>query len=302
MKKILITGGTAFVSRYAASYYVERGDEVYVLNRGRSTQVEGVHWIKGDRNDLTDELKGHHFDAVLDITAYTRQDVADLLAALDTFDDYILISSSAVYPESSTQPFREDRPVGHNKIWKEYGTNKIAAEQYLLERIPTAYVLRPPYLYGPMQNIYRELFVFDCALQDRPFYLPGDGSMPLQFFYIEDLCRFMDILIEKRPEQRTFNVGNKRPVSVREWVEICYEVCGKTPTFVYVEDPIEQRDYFPFYRYAYHLDVSRQESLMPKTESLYDGLRKSLEYYIRSDAKIDKRGYAEFIKRHLENR
>ena len=33
-KRILITGGTAFVSKFAAEYFVKRGYEVSVLNRG----------------------------------------------------------------------------------------------------------------------------------------------------------------------------------------------------------------------------------------------------------------------------
>ena len=67
--------------------------------------------------------------------------------------------------------------------------DKIEAEKTLLERKPNAYILRPPYLYGQMNNIYREAFVFDCALADRKFYLPKDGEMKLQFFHIHDLCR-----------------------------------------------------------------------------------------------------------------
>lgn len=33
MRKILITGGTVFVSRFVASFFVQKGGEVYVLNR-----------------------------------------------------------------------------------------------------------------------------------------------------------------------------------------------------------------------------------------------------------------------------
>ena len=33
MKKVLVTGGTVFVSRYIAEYYVAKGDEVYVVKR-----------------------------------------------------------------------------------------------------------------------------------------------------------------------------------------------------------------------------------------------------------------------------
>lgn len=33
MKKILVTGGTVFVSRYIAEYFVAKDCDVYVLNR-----------------------------------------------------------------------------------------------------------------------------------------------------------------------------------------------------------------------------------------------------------------------------
>lgn len=71
MRNILVTGGTVFVSRYVAEYFVKKGDNVFVLNRNRRLQSEGVTLIKADRNDLGDKLK-----------------------------DYIFISSSAVYPET----------------------------------------------------------------------------------------------------------------------------------------------------------------------------------------------------------
>lgn len=108
MKKILITGGTVFVSKYAAVYFAQRDYEVYVLNRNTKPQVSGVYLIEGDRHCLGDELKGIHFDTVVDITSYTAKDVTDLLDALGTFDQYILISSSAVYSEHGAQPFREE--------------------------------------------------------------------------------------------------------------------------------------------------------------------------------------------------
>ena len=181
MKRVLITGGTVFVSRFAATWFAENGYEVFVLNRGNHLQPENTTLIQADRHQLGDRLKHLSFDAVLDITAYDAQDVHDLLSALGPFDDYILISSSAVYPENLSQPFVETQPVGPNTIWGKYGTDKIAAEQELLKSVPNAYILRPPYLYGPMQNLYREPFVFDCAVQGRPFYIPGDGKMPLQF-------------------------------------------------------------------------------------------------------------------------
>ena len=51
MKKIIVTGGTTFVSKYAAEYFVNMGYEVYVLNRNTKSQVRGVKLIEGDRHN-----------------------------------------------------------------------------------------------------------------------------------------------------------------------------------------------------------------------------------------------------------
>lgn len=192
MKKVLITGGTVFVSRYIAEYYVKKHYDVYVLNRNSKKQSKGIKLIQADRHNLGNLLRDFHFDVVID-TAYTSDDVEKLLAALDSYEDYILISSSAVYPENLSQPFKEDSPVGVNNYWGKYGIDKIEAETALLKRNPNAYILRPPYLYGQMNNVYREAFVFECALADRKFYLPKDGEMKLQFFHIHDLLSLIHI-------------------------------------------------------------------------------------------------------------
>lgn len=298
LKKMLITGGTVFVSRYAAQYYSGKYD-VYVLNRNTRPQCDGVTLIEGDRHNLGDKLREHHFDIVLDITAYAEKDVTDLLDALGSFDDYILISSSAVYPENAAQPFSEETSTAPNKFWGKYGTDKIAAEKTLLACVPNAYVLRPPYLYGQMNNVYREAFVFDCAQQGRAFYLPGDGSMKLQFFHVNDLCRFIDSLLEKHPEQHVFNVGNQDTVTVKEWVTQCYKVVGKDPEFINVNREVEQRNYFPFYHYVYYLNVQKQSTLMPSTKPMEEGLRESFEWYKENSEKVARKPLPGYIDQNF---
>lgn len=301
MKKILVTGGTVFVSRAVAEYFVAKGWDVYVLNRNSRTQSEGVTLIQADRHDLGEILRPYHFDVVID-TAYTSQDVAQLLDALGGCDEYILISSSAVYPETGKQPFAEDEPLGVNRFWGKYGTDKIEAEETLQKRKPDAYILRPPYLYGPMNDVYREALVFDCALQDRPFYLPGDGEMKLQFFHVHDLCRFIDVILQKKPEQHIFNVGNPNAVSVREWAALCYRVVGKQARFVHVPKEIEQRKYFCFSDYEYVLDVSEQCEWMKDTRNLQDGLREAFIWYEQHADEVERRPYIAYMEEHLKGR
>lgn len=298
--KMLITGGTTFVSRFTADYFVAKGNDVVVLNRGSREQVDGVTHIQCDRLYLGEELKGAYFDLVLDITAYTQEHIQALLTSGVSFGDYVFISSSAVYPETNPQPFTEEQACGRNSVWGDYGMNKLNAERYLQAHIPNAYILRPPYFYGIYDNLYREAFPFDCAMQDRPFYLPQNGDMRLQFFHVADLCRFIEILLEKHPDNHVFNVGNKDMVTVKEWVELCYKAAGKTAEFVSVGKEITQRDYFCFYDYEYVLDVSKQTELMPDTFPLEQGLKEEFEWYRDNpDSIYNRKPYMEFIDKEL---
>ena len=258
-------------------------------------QPKNTKLVKADRNNLGDSLRNYNFDVVLDVTAYTKSDVKNLLDALNPVSQYVLISSSAVYPETLEQPFNENQKTGRNAIWKDYGTNKIEAEEYLFSKIPDAYVIRPPYLYGPQNNLYREAFVFDCAEAKRTFFVPKDGSMKLQFFYIKDLCQFIDIIIEEKPQNHIFNVGNEQSISVLDWVKLCYEVVGADLKVQNVYAQIEQRNYFSFYDYEYALDVSLQKSVFPKTTDLKEGLKQSYLWYKENKDKVNKRDYFGFI-------
>lgn len=298
--KILVTGGTVFASRYTAKYFSEKGNEVFVLNRGSRPQLPDVTHIRCDRHSLGDTLKSYYFDAVLDITAYNDTDIKALTEGLGDFDSYIMVSSSAVYPETLPQPFSEKQPCGANSFWGDYGTNKIAAEKYLSEKVPDSYIIRPPYLYGEMNNLYREAFVFDCAERNKAFYIPKDGKMKLQFFDIEDMCKFMEILIDKKPTQHVFNVGNSESTDICGWVRLCYSVLGKAPVFKYVEESVFQRNYFPFLDYEYMLDVTEQNKLLTETKPLSLGLAQSYEWYKSNRDGVRRKLLIEFIEKNFE--
>lgn len=298
--KILITGGTTFVSKFSAEYFVAKEHDVTVFNRGSRQQIEGVTHLCCDRNSPGDILCGKHFDLILDVTAYTEEDIRALLDSGVSFDDYIFISSSAVYPEHNSQPFSEEQSCGRNTVWGDYGENKLKAERYLQKNVSNAYILRPPYFYGKYENLYREAFPFDCAMMNRAFYLPQDDEMKLQFFHVKDLCRFVEILIEQHPEDHIFNVGNRETVTVKDWVMLCYEAVGKTAEFVNVDKDIPHRDYFCFYDYEYVLDVSRQSALMPDTLPLRQGLKEEYEWYKNNlDSVYNRKPYMDYIDNHL---
>lgn len=300
--KILVTGGTVFVSRFTAEYFLSKGHEVYVLNRNTRPQAAGVKLICADRRSVVSAFKGHRFDAVIDVTAYNAEDINCLLDGLGGVDSYVLISSSAVYPETTAMPAKVGDSCGANRYWGAYGTGKIAAENALLRRMPNAYILRPPYLYGEYNNVYREAFVFDCAGRGMPFYLPSRGGQRLQFFYVGDMCRFIEIILSVKPDRRIFNVGNSETVTADEWARLCYLAAGKSYEAVFVEKGIEQRSYFPFYDYEYSLDVAGQKGLMPTLTPLDEGLRRAYRWYSGHSDEVNKKDYIGFIEKNLRHR
>lgn len=299
--KILVTGGTTFVSKSIAEYLVNKNNEIYVLNRGTRQQVEGVHLIRADRSSLENQLSNIEFDVIIDVNAYKEKDITNLLQSGVKFSEYIFISSGAVYPEYGIQPFRETGEIAENYFWGNYGKNKIAAERVLENIKQRTYILRPCYLYGPYNNIYRESFVFDCAMNRRRFYIPGNGSMKLQFFYVSDICRFIESLLKERPKQRVFNIGNTQRISVKEWVDMCYQIVGETVEYVQVSENVPQKNYFPFPKFEYKLDVSRLSEWIKNTTDIYQGLQQSYEWYRENQSEVRKKNYIEYIDKEWKH-
>ena len=298
MKNILVTGGTTFVSKYIAEYF-SKNNNVFVLNRNTKKQLDNVTLIESDRHNIGDKLRDLHFDAVIDVTAYNETDIISLVDSLGSFDDYIMISSSAVYPETAKQPFDEKTNLGENIHWGDYGTNKIKAEKALSSRVPNAYILRPPYLYGKYNNLYREAFVFDRALEGKPFFVPKNGEMKLQFFDVDDLCKMIDTLLEKHPAHHVYNVGNREAVSVCDWVKMCYDAVGAELVIKCVEETFDVRQYFPFRDYEYFLNVDRQSSLLENTKPLQQGIKEAFAWYRNNKTDVNRKTYDEFIEKYL---
>ncbi len=143
--------------------------------------------------------------------------------------------------------------------------------------------------------MYREPFVFDCAEQNRKFYIPKDGKMKLQFLHVEDLCKFIEIVIQRQPQNRIFNVGNNEVCDINKYVELCYKAVGAPLETVFVKGNLNQRDYFCFYDYEYILDITLQNELMPDRIPLEEGIKREYVWYKNNENKINKKKYIEFI-------
>lgn len=109
------------------------------------------------------------------------------------------------------------------------------------------------------------------------------------------------MLLDNKPKQHIFNVGNSKAVSVRQWVEMCYKAAGKTAVFNNIYSETDQRKYFCFYDYEYYLDVSKQHMLMPKEKDINRGLEESFMWYKANSDKVNKKPYLDYIDAEFMN-
>ncbi|ALQ36840.1 SDR family oxidoreductase [Fusobacterium hwasookii] len=290
MKKILIMGGNQFVGKEIVKNFLEKDYIVYVLNRGTRKNIEGVFFLKADRNNYIETeniLKNIEVDIIVDVSAYTEEQVDILQKVMkDRFKQYILISSASVYNSIESAPVNEESETGENLIWGDYAKNKYLAEQKTIEN-SNLYnfkytIYRPFYIYGIGNNLDRENYFFSRIKYDLPIYIPSKNNI-IQFGYVEDLALAIESSINNSDfYNQIFNISGDEYVTMSEFIEICAKVINKKTTIKYVDtekSQIKVRDWFPFREVNLFGDISKLENTgFRNTFSLVQGLEKTYKY------------------------
>ncbi len=188
--KVLFVGGTGLISSACTRLVVDRGVEVYLLNRGRDPdRALGATTIVADlRNEAeTASLLGRQrFDVVVDWIAFTPDDIErDLRLFKDRAGQFVFISSASAYLKPLGHwLIREDTPLA-NPFW-EYSRGKIACEERLMrayreDAFPIT-IVRPSLTYGDTQvplavNSWELPYTAIARMrQGKPLIVPGDGT------------------------------------------------------------------------------------------------------------------------------
>jgi nucleoside-diphosphate-sugar epimerase len=164
--KVLFIGGTGVISSASSELAVQRGVELYLLNRSKSVRPapKGARLLSADIRSpetVRAAIGDLHFDAMVDWVAYTPEQVCtDLDLFRGRTGQYVFISSASAYQTPpSFLPVTESTPL-HNPFW-EYSRNKAACEARLMqayqeEGFPVT-IVRPSHTYD------RTLLPFDGA-------------------------------------------------------------------------------------------------------------------------------------------
>ena len=198
----LVLGGSTFVGRRLVRQLVERGDQVSVLNRGRTPTAlpPEVGRLVADRTDIESvraALAGTEWDAAYDVSGFVMvtggSPISDLLELLDgRTGAYVFVSSIMAYRHSPLMPWTEDQPTSDEPSTT-YGGFKAVAEAAVLDRhrrtgFPGS-VARPAAIYGPDNNILdMETAMFLRLRRGLPILLPHGGLVTGNYGHVDDLC------------------------------------------------------------------------------------------------------------------
>ena len=295
MKKILIMGGNQFVGKEIAKKFLEKNNTVYVLNRGTRKNIEGVFFLKTDRDnyiEMKNTLKDIEVDVIVDVSAYTGEQVNILHKVMkNKFKQYILISSASIYNNIKCTPVNEENQIGENLIWGDYAKNKYLAEKITIENSNLHNfkytIFRPFYIYGIGNNLDRENYFFSRIKYNLPIFIPSKNNI-IQFGYVEDLALAIESSIDNSDfYNQIFNISGNEYVTMSEFAEICGKVINKKAMIEYInteENKIKARDWFPFREVNLFGDISKLENTgFRNTYSLVQGLEKTYKYNDEND-------------------
>ncbi|WP_335931159.1 SDR family oxidoreductase [Fusobacterium polymorphum] len=295
MKKILIMGGNQFVGKEIAKKFLEKNNTVYVLNRGTRKNIEGVIFLKTDRDnyiEMKNTLKDIEVDVIVDVSAYTEEQVNILHKVMkNKFKQYILISSASIYNNIKCTPVNEENQTGENLIWGDYAKNKYLAEKITIENSNLHNfkytIFRPFYIYGIGNNLDRENYFFSRIKYNLPIFIPSKNNI-IQFGYVEDLALAIESSIDNSDfYNQIFNISGNEYVTMSEFAEICGKVINKKTMIKYInteKNKIKARDWFPFREVNLFGDISKLENTgFRNVFSLVQGLEKTYKYNDEND-------------------
>lgn len=243
--KVLFIGGTGVISSACTQLAVERGIDLFLLNRGRSTRnvPEAATILTGDIHDedaVRRTLGDQTFDVVVDWIAFTPQHIErDLNLFRGRVGQYIFISSASAYQTPPVSlPIVESTPL-HNPYWA-YSRDKIACEERLLrayreQNFPMT-IVRPSHTYDrTMLPTHGQYTVVDRMRRGKKVIVHGDGTSLWTLTHHRDFAKgFVGLLGHNQAIGQAFHITSDEVLTWNQIFEIVARAAGVEPNLIHV--------------------------------------------------------------------
>ena len=245
--RILILGGTAFLSAEIARQAIADGHNVTCLARGSTaTPPAGSHWIKADRSqgaEAYSELAGE-WDAVIDVAREPDHARTALASLGDRAAHWTLVSSCSVYAGHSVPGAGEDArlldPLPDGTLFSQevYGEAKSAIEALTLRMRP-AHLCRAGLISGPgdptdRYGYWPARFARAAAEGTGPVLVPDLPDAATQVIDVRDLAAWILYAAQQGITEALNAVGAVVPF--REYLRESQSLSGATSTVKASED------------------------------------------------------------------
>lgn len=294
--RLLIVGGTGFVSGWLARTALMQGHEVWAITRGVRKMTEGVRPIIADRNDGAQlrqalEKENVQFDAVMDCICFNAEQAEIDLSVFSAFSKRIVvISTDSVYHPDYKKIMQDETVHGYMQDGS-YGDLKRQMEMVFEndngKRMDYT-ILRPGHIFGPGSELgcfpehTRQKDLLSVIRNGEKIRLVGGGKYLIHPIYVEDLVRVMlDTVANEKTYNQIFCIGGADIVENARYYEILGEIMER-PVSIETVDEEGYLDSHPQYsghlcHRAYCMDKLAATGISLPGTKLYDGLKKQVE-------------------------
>jgi nucleoside-diphosphate-sugar epimerase len=242
--RLLVLGGTVFLSRAVAADALARGHDVTCAARGTSGSVpEGARLVQVDRTQPLPDLG--EFDAVVDVArhpSWVRNAVAAYADA-----HWVFVSTVNVYADDATpggtpatlplvEAIEEDVDLKENP--EAYGPMKVACERAVLEGARSAMVIRPGLIVGPEDPTGRFSYWPKRLATGGEVLAPGDPADVMQVADVRDLAAWAVTACEQRTTGVYDGIGPAMPIS--DLLAQCADGVSSEVTWTWVDQEFLQ--------------------------------------------------------------
>lgn len=249
--KVLFIGGTGIISSACSNLAVQRGVDLYHLNRGKSPRsIKGVKNIRADIrnfNETKTAIESYSFDVVVEWIGFEAQHILnDIELFKEKTKQYIFISSASIYQTPPSElPITEETPLS-NPFWK-YSQDKIECENILRKAYTkTGFpytIVRPSHTYDktlvPLMGGYT---ILDRIKKGKPIIVPGDGTSIWTLTHHRDFAKgFMGILGKPEAINEAYHITNDEWLTWNKIVKTMAGYLGLEPKIVYVPSEVIAR-------------------------------------------------------------
>jgi 2'-hydroxyisoflavone reductase len=218
--RVLVLGGTVFLSHAIAAEAVARGHDVTCAARGASGQVpEGARLVRLDRSaadpdwsTLTERSGGPSWDVVVDVARFPSWVRAAVDALAPHTAAWQFVSTCSVYADRATPGGRTNAallPAAGDEVdetdLSHYGELKVACEQIVRARLgDKALVARPGLIVGPGDPTGRFPYWPHRMAESATVVAPGEPDDSVQMVDVRDLAHWL-VLVAEKGERGTFD-------------------------------------------------------------------------------------------------